>query len=147
MTRREARTAVFTLIFQADFRREEPLSQVLQIAQDAQDEPQEYNEYIRSVYYGVWEKLPELDEAISQNAKGWKLSRLSRVSLALLRLAVYEMLYVADVPFHVAINEALELAKVYDEEKSVPFLNGVLNAIADAKGLKETQQKGGEEAK
>ena len=136
MTRREARTAVFTLIFQADFRREEPLSQVLQISQDEQEEPQEYNEYIRNVYYGVWEKLSELDELISQNAHGWKLSRISRVSLALLRLAIYEMLYVSDVPFHVAINEALELAKIYDEEKSGPFLNGILNAVATVKGLK-----------
>ncbi len=136
MTRREARIEAFQLIFQAEFRREEPLSSVLQTAQDEKEEPIEFNEYIRSVYYGVFAQLPLLDEAIATHAKGWKLSRISRISLALLRLAIYEMLYIEDVPFHVAINEALELAKLYDEEKAVPFLNGILNAVAEEKGLK-----------
>ncbi len=136
MTRREARIEAFQLIFQAEFRREEPLSSVLQIAQDTKDEPTEYNDYIRNVYYGVWEQLPVLDEAIAAHAKGWKLSRISRVSLALLRLGIYEMLYLEDVPFNIAINEALEIAKLYDEEKSVAFINGILNAVAEEKGLK-----------
>lgn len=141
MNRRQARKEAFLLIFQAEFRREEPISSVLQIAQDEREGEEEYNDYVRTVYYGVWERVSELDELICQNAHGWKLSRLSRVSLALLRLATYEMLYVEDAPYHVAINEALELAKEYEEEKAIAFLNGVLNAIAQNKGLKELQKK------
>ncbi len=141
MNRRQARKEAFLLIFQAQFRQNEPISQVLQIAQDEREEAEEYNDYVRSVYYGVWEHVAELDALICEHAHGWKLSRISRVSLSLLRLATYEMLYVEDAPYHVAINEALELAKQYDEEKSVKFLNGILNAIAQQKGLKETQKK------
>ena len=115
MNRRQARKEAFLLIFQAEFRREEPISSVLQIAQDEREGEEEYNDYVRTVYYGVWEHIAELDELICQNARGWKLSRLSRVSLALLRLATYEMLYVEDAPYHVAINEALELAKEYPQ--------------------------------
>lgn len=146
MNRRQARKEAFLLIFQAEFRREEPISSVLQIAQDEREGEEEYNDYVRTVYYGVWEHIAELDELICQNARGWKLSRLSRVSLALLRLATYEMLYVEDAPYHVAINEALELAKEYEEDKAVAFLNGVLNAIAQNKGLKELQKKPESEA-
>ncbi len=135
MTRRESRIQVFQLLFCADFRREEPISQIFRTEEDAASE--EWNDYIKAVYFGVQEKKEELDALISAHANGWKLTRLSRVTLALLRLATYEMLYVEDVPYEAAINEALELAKVYDDEKAVAFLNGVLNAIATEKGLKE----------
>ncbi len=142
MTRRKAREQAFLLIFQAEFRRQEPPSQVFEIAQQQREgEEEEYNDYTRNVYYGVWEKVEELDALIAAHAHGWKLSRLSKTSLSLLRMAIYEMLYVEDAPYHVAINEALELAKQYEEEKAVKFLNGILNAVATECGLKQTQQK------
>ena len=141
MTRRMAREQAFLLIFQAEFRREEGASQVFEIAQQQCEEGQEYNDYTRNVYFGVWEKVEELDALIAAHAHGWKLSRLSKTSLSLLRMAIYEMLYVEDAPYHVAINEALELAKQYEEEKAVKFLNGILNAVATDCGLKQTQQK------
>ena len=68
-------------------------------------------------------------------SKGWKLSRLSKVTLAILRLAVYEMLY-DKLAYNIVINEAVELAKKYDEEKAPKFVNGILNNIADSAGLK-----------
>jgi N utilization substance protein B len=135
MTRRESRIQAFQLLFCADFRRDEPIAQIFRTEEDAASE--EWNDYIKAVYFGVQEKKEEIDALICENANGWKLTRLARVTLALLRLATYEMLYVEDVPYEAAINEALELAKVYDDEKSVAFINGVLNAIATKKGLKE----------
>ena len=85
---------------------------------------------------GVAEKKDELDALISESAQKWRLERLSATSLSIMRLATYEMLYVEDVPFSVAINEAVELAKTYDHDKAPKFINGILNAIAEKKGLK-----------
>ena len=79
---------------------------------------------------GVAEHLEELDAYIENNAKGWTLSRLSRITIAILRLAIYEMYYVEDVPVGAAINEAVELAKVYDSDEAASFINGVLGAVA-----------------
>ena len=86
--------------------------------------------YIVSAVNGVAEHLEELDAYIENNAKGWTLSRLSRITIAILRLAIYEMYYVEDVPVGAAINEAVELAKVYDSDEAASFINGVLGAIA-----------------
>lgn len=86
--------------------------------------------YIVSAVKGVAEHLEELDAQIEQNAKGWSLSRLSRITVAILRLALYEMRYVEDVPVGAAINEAVEFAKIYDSEETASFINGVLGTIA-----------------
>lgn len=86
--------------------------------------------YIVSAVKGVAEHLDELDAYIENNAKGWTLSRLSRITIAILRLAIYEMYYVEDVPVGAAINEAVELAKVYDSDEAASFINGVLGAVA-----------------
>lgn len=89
--------------------------------------------YIVSAVKGVAEHLEELDAYIEGNAKGWTLSRLSRITIAILRLAIYEMYYVEDVPVGAAINEAVELAKVYDSDEAASFINGVLGAVARKK--------------
>ena len=86
--------------------------------------------YIVSVVKGVAEHLEELDGQIERNAKGWSMSRLSRITVAILRLALYEMRYVEDVPAGAAINEAVEFAKIYDSEETASFINGVLGTIA-----------------
>ncbi len=86
-------------------------------------------EYIRSVVEGVNEHREEIEGKISENLKGWKLERLSRVSVAVLKLAVYEMLYAEDVPASVAINEAVKLAQKFEDEKAGSFVNGVLGSI------------------
>ena len=79
---------------------------------------------------GVWSKTRELDELIRRYARNWRLERVGRVGLTLMRLALYEMLFRPDVPPKVAMNEALELNRQYGEEKSRTFLNGVLDAAA-----------------
>ena len=78
---------------------------------------------------------------ISANSSGWKISRLSVVTASILRLATYEMLYCADIPVNVSMNEAIELAKKFDDEKARGFVNGVLNAIA-----KKVKAERGEDA-
>ncbi|MCF2670267.1 MAG: transcription antitermination factor NusB [Butyricicoccus sp.] len=89
-------------------------------------------QYIVSAVKGVASHLEELDAQIAANTKGWNVARLSRMTMAILRLAIYEMYYVDDVPVGAAINEAVELAKVYDTEDAGAFINGVLGTIARA---------------
>ncbi|GAA0069192.1 transcription antitermination factor NusB [Clostridium sardiniense] len=86
-------------------------------------------EYIKEVLKGVEENKDSIDNLIKENLQKWKIERISKVNLAILRLAVYEMNYVNDVPEKVAINEALEITKRYSDEKSVSFVNGVLDKI------------------
>ena len=86
-------------------------------------------EDIKEVLKGVEENIEEIDELIKSNLQKWKIDRISKVNLSILRLAIYEMNYVSDVPEKVAINEALEITKKYSDEKSVSFVNGVLDKI------------------
>ena len=139
MKRRLAREYAFKLIYENGVQTEKEAAQL--IADTAEAQEFEPDEYIVRTVRGVGEKREELDALISENAKGWKLERLSLASLSIMRLAVYEMLYVEDVPFSVAINEAVELAKTYDHDKSPKFINGILNAIAEQKGLKAPKKE------
>ena len=88
------------------------------------------SDYILNKYKNIVEKLEEIDAAIGEASKGWKVSRMAKVDLALIRLAVYEMKYEEDVPVKVAINEAIELAKQYGSDESPAFVNGVLAKLA-----------------
>lgn len=84
-------------------------------------------EYIKNILEVVEKNIEILDEKITSALVNWKLDRISKVNLTILRLAIAEMLYLDDVPEKVAINEAIELTKTYSDEKSVSFVNGVLD--------------------
>ncbi|MCR1949753.1 MULTISPECIES: transcription antitermination factor NusB [unclassified Clostridium] len=84
-------------------------------------------EYIKGILAKVEENITVIDKKIEEALTNWKLDRVSKVNLSILRLAIAEMLYVEDVPEKVAINEAIELTKKYSDEKSVSFVNGVLD--------------------
>lgn len=136
MNRHQARKLAFQMIYAMEFQKETPPAE-LYTASVTDRGITEETDYLTDVFYNVCGRLSELDELINAHLKeGWKLSRLSKVTHAILRLATYEMLSVADVPFPVAISEAVQIAKEYDEEQAPAFINGVLNAIADTKGLK-----------
>lgn len=94
--------------------------------------------YLRTCVEGVKERASELDEYISRYSIGWNLHRISRLTKAALRLAIFEILYVDDVPTGVAINECVELTRKYEEAETVSFVNGVLGAFA--RGLEEKHE-------
>lgn len=136
MNRRQARENVFYLVFESSFQKEEINSaELFQTAQDLG--VVEYDEFTERVFFGVMAERDNLDKKIEENAKGWKLERISKVSLAIMRICVYEMLYCEDVPFNISINEAVELAKKFDYDKAPSFINGVVNKIAENEGLKK----------
>lgn len=91
--------------------------------------------YIESKYSEILPKLPEIDDFIGKISESWKPERMNRVDLNILRLALYEMIYDADIPTGVAINEAVELAKLYGGAESGSFINGLLGKAAKLKGL------------
>lgn len=89
-------------------------------------------EYIRRLVRGVWEHGAELDGYIGKYAKGWKFSRIPLVASAIMRVAMYEVMYMPDVPNAAAINEAVEIAKKYEPAEVVSFVNGILGTFVRA---------------
>ena len=86
-------------------------------------------EYITRLVSGVFEHAAELDSYIAKYAKNWKFERISLVAAAVMRVAMYEIMYMPDIPHGVAINEAVEIAKNYEEEETVKFINGILGSF------------------
>lgn len=128
ISRYKMREQAFFLCFEMLFS-DTDVDELADNAGDARDEF--LSDYALDCAKGVFEHREEIDAMISKNLKaGWKISRISKVSLALLRLAVYEMLYRDDVPVSVSINEAVELSKKYTVKDDTSFINGVLGAVA-----------------
>ncbi len=127
MNRKQEREQAFILVFEKMFR-EESMEEIFECAAEARDYIE--SDYVRSVSKGVYDNIEQIDSLISQNSKGWSITRISKVSLAVMRIAVFEMLYREDIPVSVSINEAIELIKKYATEKDGAFANGILGTIA-----------------
>lgn len=143
MTRSDARELAVHLIYAREFTGEEPeevvatrlnkeyypsLSQENAIYTDRPSNSQ--LRYIDSVVSGVANRSEELNDVIKRFSIGWDISRISRLTRCVMELAIYEILYVDDVPTGVAINEAVRLAKLYDGDDTGAFVNGILGAFA-----------------
>ena len=143
MTRANARELAVHLIYGRNFTGEEP-QQVVSIRLDKEyysklsEENEVYSErpsraqlaYIDNVVAGVANREDELNATIQQFSIGWDISRISRLARSVMQLAIYEILYVEDVPTGVAVSEAVRLAKKYDGDDTGSFVNGILGAFA-----------------
>lgn len=130
MTRRELREHIFKLLFLKEFTNEEEMPQQLALYFEGLAElHKDDQDYMQKKYALVQEMLPEIDQMINDASEGWKTKRMSKVDLAILRLGVYELKYDEEIPVKVAINEAVELAKMFGGEDSSPFINGILGKI------------------
>ena len=134
MQRKLARENAFILIFESVCKKEETAEEIFDKAVNVRG--LEFDDYVKSVFFGSYENALKLDEVMEKHFKGWKKDRISPVSMAILRLGCYEIMFMDDIPARVTINEAIELSKKYDDEKSYSFVNGVLNAVADEYGRK-----------
>lgn len=131
MTRRELREHIFKLLYLAEFHEAEEIPEQIGLYFDRLGEAKDQDlTYIRTKYEKILEKRPEIDEMLESASKGWKVSRMGRVDVSILRLAVYELKYDEEIPTGVAINEAVELGKQYGGEDTAGFINGVLGKIA-----------------
>ncbi|MCI9081489.1 MAG: transcription antitermination factor NusB [Lachnospiraceae bacterium] len=126
MSRREIREKIFKLLFRAEFYEEGELSEQRQLFLEELDQEDQDTLYIQSKFEQIVSRLEEIDAMVNQVAQGWKTSRMGKVDLTLIRLAVYEIKFEEDIPEGVAINEAVELAKSYGTDDSPSFINGIL---------------------
>ncbi len=132
MVRRELREHIFKLLFQIEFNEMKEMPEHIDLYLDCLERASDSDKkYIRDKFELLCERVEEIDALINTYATGWKTSRMNKVDLTLLRLAVYEMKWDEEVPVKVAINEAVELAKVFSGEEGPSFVNGVLAKIAD----------------
>lgn len=132
MKRSESREHIFKMVFGLEFNTADEMPQQLEMYFDQLEEAKEKDrEYIQKKAQAVAEHIEEIDRLINEHTTGWKTTRMNKVDLTILRLAVYEMKWDDDVPVSVAINEAVELAKRFGGDESPSFINGVLARIAD----------------
>ncbi len=133
MKRSELREHIFKVIFGLEFNDEASMNEHIELYIDHMEEEAKEKdlEYIRTKVQKIAEKREEIDELLNTRTKGWKTSRMNKADLSILRLAVYEMKWDDEVPVGVAIDQAVELAKIYSSDDGPAFINGVLAKLAD----------------
>ena len=125
--RSTARRLAMQALFQADISKD--INSVLDTLLEEEEFLDETKDFARKLASGAIEKLSEVDEAIKKYSQNWSFDRLNNVDKSILRLSIYELLYLKENPPSVVINEAIELAKKYSEEESAKFINGILGSI------------------
>ena len=127
-----AREIAMKMLFAASLGGEESMNDILEQSGQADTLSGKEKTFLENLVAGVRDHQEELDEIISQYAQGWALNRLAKVDLTILRMAVYEIKYMPEVPVGATINEAVELSKQFCEDKSSGFINGILGSVARA---------------
>lgn len=125
MNRRNAREKAFQILFSIDNESFEPKEAINNVL----DEEEVQSDFLTMLILGVHQNKAKIDEKITKNLEKWSLSRIATVERTLLRIATFEMFYELETPYGVAINEAVELANVYGDDKSGKFINGVLSKM------------------
>ena len=127
MSRREIRENVFKMLFRVEFHDEEDVNEQLSMFEEELVHLNEEDlNYIKEKFNKIIENIDSIDAEINDKSKGWKTSRMGKVDLSIIRLAVYEIKNEDDIPVKVSINEAVELAKKFGTDDSASFVNGVL---------------------
>lgn len=129
MKRRTAREKAVQCLFQIDMA-EVPVNEAIALVME---DSQEDSQYLRYLVDGVLENQAEIDAEIKQYLRGWQLERIANVDRAILRLAFYEIMFEADIPDKVVMNEAIEIAKLFSDEQSHRYINGVLSSFLQAR--------------
>ena len=131
MSRKSAREAAFKTIFEVPFHANETPVDIINYSADYCEGLKTHNdtEYYKEVTTKCFENINEIDNKISNALQGWTMNRISKINLAILRLAICEISYIQDIPYQVSINEAIELAKQYGDDDSPVFINGILASL------------------
>ena len=132
MTRKEAREYCFILMFEYEFQKN-TAEELLSYFEDNDIKLGNQKNYIEGLLNTALKNLDKIDQLIEKYTKGWKINRLPKVTLSVLRVAICEIMYFDDIPDGIAINEAVELAKKYNDEKNGKFANGVLSSVSKGK--------------
>lgn len=131
MGRHEQREQLFKLLFRVEFNKPEDMPEQVKLFMEENEEITLEKDavYISDKYARIQEKLPVIDKMLDDNTEGWDTTRMGKVELTALRLAVYEIVFDEDIPGSVAINEAVEIVKKYGQETSGGFVNAILGKI------------------
>ena len=136
MSRKQSREFAMQMLYQMELRGDDDRRDQLELAFEESERVYTLKDraYIENIVYGVFDNLAELDAVVEDNARGWKLSRLAKIDLSILRLCIYEIKHRDDIPYNISINEAVELAKKYGTEDSGSFINGILSKAVPQDG-------------
>jgi transcription antitermination protein NusB len=132
VARRQARRRALNVLYEADVLRRDVRAHLEQVEGDEHAQP--LDDFARALVLGIADHAAEIDTVISEHARGWRVGRMPVIDRNVLRLGVYELLFEADVPAAVAIDEAVELAKLLSTEDSPRYVNGVLSGVLRARG-------------
>jgi len=141
MGRRASREMAMKLLFQFEFQKEDIETQK-KLFFEENNVPEKDKEYINDVVDGVLGNLEFINKLIETHSKGWKINRISKIDLSIMRLSIYEICFRYDIPYSVSINEAVELAKKYSSDEAGSFVNGILSKIPDNTAV-ENKNNGG----
>ncbi len=133
MSRKKARDNAFKCIYELEFIKDKSLDDILSNCYEENNNSEEEKQYIQIILNGVKENIEKIDSIILSKLKNWSLDRIAKIDLAILRLAIYEVLYVDSIPDKVSANEAVELAKTYGNNDSKSFVNGVIAKVIEDK--------------
>ena len=135
MTRRELRENIFKIVFRAEFHGKDEMTEqrrkYMKDKVESDDISDKDNEYIREKAKNIISHIEEIDKMLEEASDGWSVKRIGKTELAILRLAVYEIKFDDDIPFKVAVNEAVEISKNYCEPEASAFINGVLAKFSE----------------
>lgn len=127
MSRREIREHLFRMLFRRDFYAETELNEQIDFYFESLEEPKEEDmQYLKIRFHLILDKIAEIDKTLEEISSGWKLNRMGKVDLTVMRIAIFEILFDDSIPNKVAVNEAVEIAKKFGGDSSGSFVNGVL---------------------
>lgn len=133
MGRKKARDNTFKCVYQLEFDNRN-IDGILKFCYEENENDEDEKEYIETVLNGVVNNLETIDNIILSKLKNWTIQRIAKIDLAILRLAIYEIKYMENIPPKVSANEAVELAKTYGNNDSKSFINGVLAKVIEDEG-------------
>jgi transcription antitermination protein NusB len=129
MGRRAARETAMKLLYQNEFQKDNKQEQLETILSSSSLNDND-KLFLRRIAEGVHANLQQIDSLIRKFSKGWRINRISKVDLSILRICIYEIIYMPEIPYSVSVNEAVELSKKYSSNEASAFVNGILSKIA-----------------
>lgn len=137
MNRSAIRESAFKLLYSSEIQKDFEEEQIDIFLEDNNIAGNEETKYIKNSFFGIRENISEIEKLISKNlSKKWTIERISRIDIAILKLAIYEIVY-SKLPYKVVINEAVELAKKYGDDSSKSFINGILASVVKELNISE----------
>lgn len=141
MGRRASREIAMKLLYQLEIQKDDREEQIQTVLEENSFTEKD-KLYLTEIIDGVKKNLELIDKTIEVNSKGWKISRISKVDLSIMRLSIYEICFMDDIPYSVSVNEAVELAKKYSNEDAGSFVNGILSKVSRESVLHSEKTEG-----